>query len=111
MASAPLTAARAAEAVRGHWAIENSLHWVLDVVFAEDQSRLRKGHGAHNMAVVRHFALNLVRAVSDSARPHRPRLKPQRTSARPRPTSLKLRRKLASWDSQYMQAILAAQTR
>jgi predicted transposase YbfD/YdcC len=111
VASAPLTAARAAEAVRGHWAIENSLHWVLDVVFAEDQSRLRKGHGAHNMAVVRHFALNLVRAVSDSARPHRPRLKPQRTSARPRPTSLKLRRKLASWDSQYMQAILAAQTR
>src|SRR3954468_13990965 len=36
------------------------LHWVLDVVFADDQSRLRKGHGAHNMAVVRHFALNLV---------------------------------------------------
>jgi predicted transposase YbfD/YdcC len=111
VASAPLTAARAAEAVRGHWAIENSLHWVLDVVFAEDQSRLRKGHGAHNMAVVRHFALNLVRAVSESARPHRPRLKPQRTSTRPRATSLKLRRKLAGWDSQYMQAILGAKTR
>jgi predicted transposase YbfD/YdcC len=111
VASAPLTARRAAEAVRGHWAIENSLHWVLDVVFADDQSRLRKGHGAHNMAVVRHFAINLVRAVGDGARPPRPLLKPQRTSTRPRPASLKLRRKLASWDPLYMQAILGAQSR
>lgn len=43
----------------------HSLHWVLDVVFADDQSRLRKGHGAHNMAVVRHFALNLVRSAPE----------------------------------------------
>ena len=65
ISSAALTAARAAEAVRGHWPIENSLHWVLDVVFNDDQSRLRKGHGARNMAVVRHFAINLVRATKD----------------------------------------------
>ncbi len=51
--------------MRGHWLIENSLHWTLDVVFKDDQSRLRKGHGAVNMAIVRHFAINLVRAVSD----------------------------------------------
>jgi len=38
-----------------------SLHWVLDVLFREDHARLRKGHGAQNMAIVRHFALNLVR--------------------------------------------------
>ena len=63
ISSANLTARQAAEAVRGHWAIENRLHWVLDVVFGEDQSRLRKGHGAKNMAVVRHCAHNLIRAA------------------------------------------------
>ena len=65
IASAMLTAAGAALAVRGHWGIENPLHWILDVVFNDDLSRLRKGHGAHNMAIVRHFAINLVRAVDD----------------------------------------------
>ena len=54
-----------ADGARGHWAIENNLHWTLDVTFNEDQSRLRAGHGAKNMAVVRHFALNLVRQVVD----------------------------------------------
>ena len=52
ISSADLTAEAAANAVRGHWGIENRLHWVLDVVFDEDQSRLRTGHGARNMAVV-----------------------------------------------------------
>src|SRR3984957_19887414 len=61
IASRALSAAAFAEAARGHWAIENKLHWVLDVTFGEDLSRLRVGHGAKNMAVVRHFALNLVR--------------------------------------------------
>jgi predicted transposase YbfD/YdcC len=55
----------AANAIRRHWLIENALHWVLDVVFKDDLSRIRKGHGAHNMAIVRHFAINLVRAVKD----------------------------------------------
>jgi predicted transposase YbfD/YdcC len=58
ISSRALTATEAATAVRGHWAIENRLHWVLDVTFVDDQSRLRKGHGARNMATVRHFALN-----------------------------------------------------
>lgn len=61
LSSAKLSPERLAYAVRGHWGIENSLHWILDVIFKEDQSRLRRGHGARNMAVVRHFALNLVR--------------------------------------------------
>ena len=47
-----------ADAVRSHWAIENNLHWTLDMTFKEDQSRLRVGHGAKNMAIVRHFALH-----------------------------------------------------
>jgi predicted transposase YbfD/YdcC len=88
VSSAPLTATRAAEAVRGHWGIENQLHWVLDVVFRDDLSRLRTGHGANNMAVVRHFAINLVRTQDDKK-------------------SLRLRRKRAGWDPQYLAAILS----
>ncbi len=49
------------EAVRGHWGIENSLHWVLDVVFREDDSRIRKGHAPENLAVARRVALNLIK--------------------------------------------------
>lgn len=92
ISSAALSATRAAEAVRSHWAIENSLHWVLDVTFGDDQSRLRTGHGALNMAVVRHFAINLVRAVGDKR-------------------SIKLRRKRAGWDPQYLTTILGHLTR
>ena len=87
VSSATLTAEAAAQAVRGHWGIENRLHWVLDVTFNEDQSRLRKGFGAKNMAVMRHFALNLVRAVKDKQ-------------------SVRLRRKVAGWDTGYLDGIL-----
>ena len=65
ISSRALSAAAFAAAARGHWAIENTLHWVLDVTIREDLSRLRIGHGANNTAVVRHFALNLVRQVVD----------------------------------------------
>lgn len=51
-----------AEAVRSHWGIENSLHWVLDVAFREDDSRVRKGNGPQNLAVLRHIALNILRS-------------------------------------------------
>lgn len=92
ISSAPLAADRAAEAVRSHWAIENSLHWVLDVTFADDQSRLRKGHGAQNMAIVRHVALNLVRAA-------------------PGKQSIKLRRKRAGWDTDFLRVVLNPSSR
>ena len=112
ISSAPLTATRAAHAVRGHWRIENSLHWVLDVVFADDQSRLRKGHGAHNMAVVRHFAINLVRTAPDMPpSPRSPMKRGPRPGSTPKPMSLKLRRKMAEWNSTYMQTVLGAKTR
>lgn len=87
ISSRALSTAVFAESARGHWAIENKLHWVLDVTFHEDLSRLRTGHGANNMAVVRHFALNLVRQVADNR-------------------SIKRRRKRAAWDPQYLLEIL-----
>jgi predicted transposase YbfD/YdcC len=54
-------AAAFGRAVRSHWGIENRVHWVLDVAFREDESRVRSGDGAANLAVLRHFALNLLR--------------------------------------------------
>lgn len=60
LSSLRVDALRLAEAVRGHWAIENSLHWILDVVFREDDSRVRVGHAAENFGLIRRIALNLL---------------------------------------------------
>ena len=49
------------QAVRSHWGIENQLHWRLDVTFREDESRIRRGNGPHNMGVIRHVAMNLLK--------------------------------------------------
>jgi predicted transposase YbfD/YdcC len=85
--SAMLLALPVANAVRCHWHIENRLHWLLDVTFREDLSRLRSGHGAHNTGTVSHMAMKLLR----SAKPGK---------------SLKVRRKVAGWDPDYLHAIL-----
>jgi predicted transposase YbfD/YdcC len=61
ISSLPADAQRLARAVRAHWAVENSLHWCMDVVFADDQMRARTGHAAHNLAVLKHITLNLIR--------------------------------------------------
>ena len=50
-----------AEAVRGHWGIENSLHWILDVAMREDKSRIRKDNAPANFAMLRHIAVNILR--------------------------------------------------
>jgi predicted transposase YbfD/YdcC len=60
ISSLPPDAEKMANAVRAHWSVENNLHWTLDVVFNEDQSRVRKDHAPENMAIVRHFALNML---------------------------------------------------
>lgn len=61
ISSLPSEAKRFGEAVRGHWGIENGLHWSLDVAFREDDSRVRKGHGPTNLAIINRFALSLIR--------------------------------------------------
>jgi len=78
------------QAVRTHWEIENKLHWVLDITFREDDSRVRKGNGPENFAVLRHIALNLLR---------------QETSHK---LSIRAKRKLAGWDNDYLLKVLLA---
>ncbi len=87
VSSRAMTPQALAEAVRSHWAIENSLHWVLDVTFREDAARSRTGHGPANMAVARHFAFNMLKAVTDKR-------------------SLKLRRNRAARNPAYMAQII-----
>lgn len=79
-----------AKAVRQHWGVENSLHWVLDVSFREDDCRIRKGLGAQNFAVLRHIALNLLQRESSHKR------------------GIKARRKRAGWDRKYLAKVLMA---
>ncbi len=61
ISSLAVTARQAIKAVRGHWKVENQLHWCLDVGFREDACRIRAGHSAENLAVLRHIALNLLK--------------------------------------------------
>ena len=64
ISSLPANAQNLAQAVRSHWAVENRLHWCMDVAFADDQMRARSGHAAHNLAVLKHLTLNLIRLDS-----------------------------------------------
>ncbi|MXZ43330.1 MAG: ISAs1 family transposase, partial [Caldilineaceae bacterium SB0666_bin_21] len=61
ISSLPPRAQPLLQAVRGHWSIENAHHWVLDVAFGEDDSRIRTGYAAHNMAILKRIAHNLLR--------------------------------------------------
>ncbi|NPV68479.1 MAG: ISAs1 family transposase, partial [Anaerolineae bacterium] len=64
ISSLPAEAEPLLDATRFHWAVENSLHWVLDVIFREDDARVRLGHAAHNMAILRQLALNIIKKDS-----------------------------------------------
>ena len=77
-----------AEAVRSHWSIENSCHWVLDVAFREDDCRVRKGNGAQNFAILRRIALNL--------------LKQEKTAK----CGVKAKRLKAGWNEAYLLKVL-----
>lgn len=68
LSSLPLGVETFAKAVRGHWGVENKLHWVLDVQSREDQSRARAGYAAENMATLRRLALNLLKKETTKKR-------------------------------------------
>jgi predicted transposase YbfD/YdcC len=81
-------AKQALRAVRGHWQVENSLHWILDVAFREDACRTRTGHAPENLATLRHIAVNL--------------LKQERSCK----LGIKSKRLKAGWDESYMLKVL-----
>lgn len=89
LSSMPCNAVKALAATRSHWAVENSLHWVLDMSFGDDQSRIRKDNAPMNMAIVKHATLNLIN-----------KFKPPRQT-------IKRLRKLAGWDDNVLSSIIA----
>ena len=94
------------EAVRHHWHVENKLHWTLDVAFEEDLSRVRTGHAAQNLGIVRRLALSLLKQeTSRLLKQETSRLLKQETS---RSVGVKLKRKDAGWNSDYLLKVLTA---
>jgi predicted transposase YbfD/YdcC len=75
--------------IRSHWAVENSLHWVMDMIFRDDECRIRTEHAPANFTTLRHIALNLIRKA-------------------PGKDSLRLKRKVAAWDDDFLASLIAA---
>jgi predicted transposase YbfD/YdcC len=75
--------------VRSHWAVENSLHWVMDMIFRDDECRVRTDHAPANFTTIKHMALNLIRKA-------------------PGKDSLRLKRKVAAWDDEFLASLIAA---
>lgn len=93
ISSLPAQVANILHVVRQHWGVENKLHWVLDIVFNDDQCRIRKGNAPRNIAIIKKTTLNLLQIIKKS----RPRV------------SLKAMRKLAGWDHDFLDSVLMAQ--
>jgi len=74
--------------IRDHWAIENGLHWVLDMVFRDDECRIRTDHAPANFTTLKHMALNLIRRAKSK-------------------DSIRLRRKVAAWDDEFLVSLIA----
>jgi predicted transposase YbfD/YdcC len=75
--------------VRSHWSIENSLHWVMDMVFRDDECRVRTDHAPANFTTIKHIAHNLLRKASGK-------------------DSLRVRHKVAAWDDDFLASLVAA---
>ena len=89
MSSLTLPPEKILKAIRWHWGIENSLHWILDMSFNEDYSRIRKENAPHIMAIFRHVALNLLQAAKKERQ------------------SIKGLRKLCGWDESTLQSVIS----
>jgi predicted transposase YbfD/YdcC len=75
--------------IRSHWAVENSLHWVMDMIFRDDECRIRSDHAPANFTTIKHMAHNLIRKA-------------------PGKDSLRLKRKVAAWDDDFLASLIAA---
>lgn len=87
--SSSLPASRMGPLVRDHWAVENSLHWVMDMVFRDDECRIRTDHAPANFITLKHIALNLIRRAKSK-------------------DSIRLRRKVAAWDDDFLESLVTA---
>ena len=90
LSSLPSDALSIGRAIRQHWGIENQLHWVLDVSFGEDASRIRNGHSPENFSLLRRMAISLLNQETSTTR------------------SLKQKAKRAAMDNNYMLQVLSA---
>jgi predicted transposase YbfD/YdcC len=86
--SLALLAIHIGPAIRDHWAVENGLHWVLDMIFRDDECRLRTDHAPANFTTLKHMALNLIRRAKSK-------------------DSIRLRRKVAAWDDDFLASLIA----
>lgn len=82
-------AARLAHVVRSHWAVENSLHWIMDMVFRDDECRIRTENAPTNFTTIKHMAHNILRNA-------------------PGKDSFWLRRKVAAWDDDFLASLITA---
>lgn len=94
ISSTNLTAIKMLKTIRSHWAIENSLHWILDMSFNEDYSRIRKENAPHIMAIIRHVTINLLQTA-------------KRSHDRFKRTSIIGLRKLCGWDEKALDLVLS----
>ena len=92
ISSLPGDAKELLRAVREHWGIENSLHWVLDIAFREDESRVRDRLAADNIAWLKRFAISLLKQQNDKE-------------------SIAMRRQMAGWNTDYLAQVLGTQGR
>jgi predicted transposase YbfD/YdcC len=89
ISSLTLPASKLGPAIRSHWMVENGLHWVMDMIFRDDECRVRTDNAPANFAVIKHMAHNLIRRA-------------------PGKDSLRLRRKVAAWDDDFLASLIAA---